>query len=161
MKWKEFRGAAEELAEAAEKLFEKSGVLLLGTVRKDGSPRISPVEPFIVEGELYLGIMWRTLKALDLLRDPRCTVHNLIRDRHATEGEFKLHGRARDVQDEVTRDRFCDAVKKKLGWSPKGMKYHLFAIEVESAALFTADGNARLVKRWRAGQSVEEYRQTM
>lgn len=161
MSWKEFKSAAPELAARAEELFESTGVLLVGTVRKDGSPRISPVEPFIVGGVLYLGMMWRTLKALDLLRDPRCTVHNLIRDRHATEGEFKLHGRARDVQDEETRDRFCDAVKKKLGWSLKGMKYHLFAIEVESAALFTADGNARLVKRWRAGQSVEEYRQTM
>ncbi len=161
MSWKEFKSAAPELAARAEELFESTGVLLVGTVRKDGSPRISPVEPFIVEGVLYLGMMWRTMKALDLLRDPRCTVHNLIRDRHATEGEFKLHGRARDVQDEVTRDRYCEAVKKKLGWSLKGMKYHLFAIEVESAALFTTDGNARLVKRWRAGQPVEEYRQTM
>lgn len=161
MNWKEFKSAAPELAARAEELFESTGVLLVGTVRKDGSPRISPVEPFIVEGVLYLGMMWRTMKALDLLRDPRCTVHNLIRDRHATEGEFKLHGRARGVQDEETRDRFCDAVKKKLGWSLKGMKYRLFAIEVESAALFTADGNARLVKRWRAGQPVEEYRQAM
>ncbi len=40
MNWKEFKSAAPELAARAEELFESTGVLLVGTVRKDGSPRI-------------------------------------------------------------------------------------------------------------------------
>jgi predicted pyridoxine 5'-phosphate oxidase superfamily flavin-nucleotide-binding protein len=161
VKWDGFKQAAPELAERAEQLFEKAGVVLVGTVRKDGSPRISPVEALVTGGELYLGMMWRSFKALDLLRDPRCTVHNAIRDRFASEGEFKLHGRAVDVEDLEERTRYGDALYKKIGWKPEEPKFHLFSIDIESAALFVADGNARLVKRWRAGESVEAFRQTI
>ena len=83
MTWGEFSKEATELAAAAERLFDDPGVVMVGTIRKDGSPRISPVEPLITEGQLYLGMMWKSLKARDLPRDPRCTIHNLIRDRHA------------------------------------------------------------------------------
>ena len=162
MSWDEFKQAAPELAERAEQLFDKAGVVYVGTIRKDGSPRISPVEPIITDGALYLGMMWKSFKALDLLRDPRCTVMNAIQDRHASDGEFKLHGRAVDIQDLEIRRRYGDALHKKIGWKPpKGMKFPLFSVDLESAGLFDADGNARLVKRWRKGESVEEFRQTI
>jgi predicted pyridoxine 5'-phosphate oxidase superfamily flavin-nucleotide-binding protein len=144
-----------------EELFERTGVVLLGTVRKDGSPRISPVEPLITDGELYLGMMWRSLKALDLLRDPRCTVHNAITDRFAKHGEFKLYGRAAEIRDPEKRRRWGDAVYKKIGWKPEEPNYHLFSLDVGGAALFVAAGNARLVKRWRQGEPLKEFRQTL
>jgi hypothetical protein len=160
--WDGFKQAAPELAERAEQLFDKAGVVLVGTIRKDGSPRISPVEALITGGELYLGMMWRTYKALDLLRDARCTVHNTIQDRFATDGELKLHGRVHDIQDPDTRKRYGDALYEKIGWKPpEDVKFHLFSVDVESAALFVADGDARLVKRWRAGEPIEEFRQTL
>lgn len=161
MDWDGFKEAAPELAGKAEQLFEKAGIVYVGTIRRDGSPRISPVEGLITGGELYLGMMWKSLKALDLLRDPRCTVHNAIRDRFASEGELKLHGRARDIQDPDERLRYGDALYAKIGWKPEGKQFHLFALDIESAGLFVADGNARLVKRWRAGEPVEEFRQTI
>ena len=46
-----------------ESLFEATGVVLVGTIRKDGSPRISLVEVLITGGKLYLGMMWQSLKA--------------------------------------------------------------------------------------------------
>jgi hypothetical protein len=161
MNWEEFKQAAPELASKAEALFEMSGVLLVGTIRKNGSPRISPVEPIISEGKLYLGMMWQSFKALDLLRDPRCTVHNSISDRMAPEGEFKLHGQAADIQDLEERSRYGDALYKKIGWKPQEPKYHLFSVDIESAALFMNAENVRLVKRWRAGEKVSEFRQTV
>jgi hypothetical protein len=117
--WRAFRVAAPELGSKAEALFERSGVILLGTVRKDGSPRISPVEPLIVGHDLYLGMMWQSLKALDLLRDPRCALHSSISDRMAREGEFKLHGRVSEVRDMEERARYCAALKAKIGWRPR------------------------------------------
>jgi hypothetical protein len=39
------------------------GVVLIGTVRRDGTPRISPVEPFMLEGELWLSMMRRLAEA--------------------------------------------------------------------------------------------------
>ena len=160
MNWEGFKTAAPELSEAGEKLFERVGVVLVGTLRKDGSPRISPVEQLIVGGQLYLGMMPDSLKAQDLLRDGRCTIHNLISDKHAAEGEFKLHGQAVNVQDQAERKFYCDELKKKIGFSPEGMPFHLFSIDIQSAGLFGHDGgSARLVKRWRAGEPVKAFRQ--
>src|SRR5262249_36172582 len=154
MKWADFKVAAPRIAEEAEKLFDRTGVLLIGTIRKDGSPRISPVEFLLADGELYLGMMPRSLKAQDLLQDPRCTVHSVISDRMAAEGELKLHGRTRNVQDAGERHRYCEGLKAKIGWSPEGMEFDLFAIEVESAGLFQSGGDARTVHLWRAGERV-------
>lgn len=160
MNWDEFKIAAPELAEAGEKLFERVGVVLIGTLRRDGSPRISPVEQLIVGGKLYLGMMPYSMKAQDLLRDGRCTIHSLISDKTAPEGEFKLHGVAVNVEDAAERKFYCDELKKKIGFSPEGMPFHLFAIDIQSAGLFGHDsGSARLLKRWRAGGTIEAFRQ--
>jgi hypothetical protein len=161
MSWADFKKSAPALARKAEQLFDKTGVVLLGTVRKDGSPRISPVEPLIAQGELYVGMMWKSLKAADLLRDPRCTVHSAIRDRSAKDGEFKLHGRVRYIQDQAERKRYGQALFKKIGWNPEGMKYHLFAVDVASAGFFVNKSNYRIMKRWREGGKTEQIKQTM
>ena len=159
MNWAAFKNAAPELAGEAETLLDRTGVLLVGTIRKDGSPRISPVEPLFTGGELYLGMMPASLKAADLLHDPRCTIHNLISGRMAAEGEFKLHGRARNVQDADERQQYCHGLKAKIGWSPDGMEFYLFAIEIESAGLFITSGDSRTIKLWRAGQPVKSFKQ--
>ena len=88
MKWSEFVAASPKLAALGEGRMEEHGLILLGTLRRDGSPRITPVEPLVVDGELELGMMWQSKKALDLLRDPRCQVHTVVTDRNGTEGEF-------------------------------------------------------------------------
>ena len=159
MNWAKFEKAAPELAQLGKKLFEKAGLVLLGTLRKDGSPRISPVEFILLDGELYFGMMWKSKKALDLLRDPRCAIHNAIPDRFATDGEFKLYARARDVQDPEERKRYCEALRKKIGMVLREPNYHLFAADIESAAAFTNEKTTRLGKRWKAGGKITEFRQ--
>jgi len=158
MNWSAFCAEAPLIGEHAQKLFETSGVVLVGTLRKDGSPRISPVEPFILDGELYLGMMWDTFKAQDLLRDNRCTVHSALKDRQAEDGEFKLHGRAIPVTDEGERRRYCATLLQKIGWSPAEFKFHLFKLDILSAGLFLS-AKERILHRWRAGDKVEKYRQ--
>ena len=71
MKWREFAVGARELADLGRRLFEDAGLALVGTLRKDGWPRISPVEPYIVDRQLMLGMMPRSMNALDLRRDQR------------------------------------------------------------------------------------------
>jgi predicted pyridoxine 5'-phosphate oxidase superfamily flavin-nucleotide-binding protein len=51
---------------------------LLGTLRHDGSPRISPVEPVIVGGQLLIGAMAWSAKAGDLRRDPRYVLRSAV-----------------------------------------------------------------------------------
>jgi hypothetical protein len=156
MNWAEFAEAAPELARWGQERFKSTGLALVGTVRKDGLPRISPVEPLIVDGQLYLGMMWRSRKALDLLRDPRCLVQTTVRDREDRAGELKLRGRAVDVQDPAAIERYCQALQEAIGWRPEG-QFHLFALEIESAAFikYMENGDQQL-KEWRPGSPVQE-----
>ena len=136
MNWNEFRNSDPELAALGEERFDRTGLVLIATLRKNGWPRISPVEPLITDGHLYIGMMWQSRKAVDLLRDPRCTVHNTIADKNGTEGEFKVYGRAIDIQDKDLRQSYSKALFEKMGWDPTADEspYHLFSIDIESVA---------------------------
>lgn len=92
MTWQEFAQQDPELAALGQERLDRHGLVMVATLRKNGFPRISPVEPLFFNGQLYLGMMWRSQKALDLLRDPRCSIHNAVSDRHATEGESRSTG---------------------------------------------------------------------
>jgi hypothetical protein len=91
----EFAEQAPELAALAERRFEENRLGLVGTLRKDGSPRISPVEVFFVDGVPLLGMMWGSQKALDILRDPRIVVHSTTTNPDATEGPAEGFARIR------------------------------------------------------------------
>jgi hypothetical protein len=91
--WSVLETEAPEPARIARARFEGPGVALLGTVRRDGSPRISPIEPFFAEHELLLGVMARSGKARDLRRDPRCVLHSTLSGPDAGEPDVKLYGR--------------------------------------------------------------------
>ncbi len=52
MIWEEFESDDNYLAAFGRDRFERSGLALVGTLRKNGWPRISPVEPLITDGHL-------------------------------------------------------------------------------------------------------------
>jgi hypothetical protein len=87
---------------------------MLGTLRRNGWPRISPCELDLVGDELLLGMRWQSPKARDLLRDDRCVLHNCTSHRDGTEGDFKLYGRARDEQDPALHEANRGAVRARL-----------------------------------------------
>jgi hypothetical protein len=137
MRWDEFAATCPELAALGEERLRARELSLVGTLRRNGWPRISPVEPDFVDGELMLGMMWRSPKALDLLRDPRCVVHSVASDRMGREGDFKLYGRAVQVDDPERRARYRATIKARIDWEPAEPEYHLFAIDVDSAGFVT------------------------
>ena len=118
MRWCQFERLEPELARLGEERFDRTGLALVGTIRADGWPRMSPIEPLITDGELYLGVTWRSRKALDLLRDSRCAVNSTVSDRHGTEGELKVYGRAVDVTDPERRSRYEAALREKIRMEP-------------------------------------------
>jgi hypothetical protein len=156
LKWTEFAEASPELAQLGQERFEKSDLLLIGTIRKGGTPRISPIEFQLLDGELLLGMMWQSKKALDLLRDPRCLLHNVVANKDGTDGEFKLRGRATDVTDPGFREKSAKTSFEKTGWRPSE-PYHLFTIDIEKAAFvqFSSNGD-QTVLAWRAGGPVRK-----
>ena len=137
MNWQEFAQQDPELAALGQERLDRHGLVMVATLRKNGWPRISPVEPLFFDGQLYLGMMWRSQKALDLLRDPWCCVHNAVSDRMATDGEFKVYGRALDITNPEERQEYLKALFQKIGDQPVGHEFHCFAIDIESAAANT------------------------
>jgi hypothetical protein len=156
MTWLDLEAAAPEIARLGRERLERMGVALLGTVRGDGSPRISPIEAHVVRGRLVFGVMPWSSKARDLARDPRCAVHSAVSGPDTGEGELKLHGRAVELEDDTIRQQASTA-----WWATRpAVEARLFSLAIEQAAFVTwetARGLMR-VRRWSAaaGYTVAE-----
>jgi hypothetical protein len=153
--WADFVAEAPELARLGSARFDATGLCLVGTLRRDGWPRISPVEPLIAHDNLYLGMMPRSTKALDLRRDPRCVVHSTTSDRDGAEGDFKLYGHAVEIGEPDERDRYGEALYEAIEWRPEG-DFHLFAIDVGAAAFVRIEDGAMRIRSWRPGEPVAD-----
>jgi hypothetical protein len=96
--WRQFSEARPDLAEAGRELFYQFGVGLafLGTVRKDGGPRMHPMCPVIVDGGLYAFIEPGP-KRHDLIREGRYALHCFPPANN--EDAFYITGRVRKVDD--------------------------------------------------------------
>ena len=92
--WQTMERDAPQIARPGAARLRAARVALLGTLRPDGFPRISPVEPYIAGGQLLIGVMAWSTKANDLRRDPRCVLHSAVADPDSGEGELKLYGSA-------------------------------------------------------------------
>jgi Pyridoxamine 5'-phosphate oxidase len=145
--WADFERAAPDLASLGRERFERFGIVLIGTVRSDGGPRVTPVEVYLVQGHLVFNMMWRSLKALDLLRDPRVFVHSVVTGREGAEGEFKLRGHAVVIEDARLRAASADAIEAAIDWRPPE-RSHFFAVAVEAAAFVHYEDDERRMTRW-------------
>src|SRR2546428_8270525 len=94
MLWAQFPEACPELSEIARARFARDQLVMVGTLRTDGWPRISPCEIDIAAGHLFLGMLWQSTKALDLLRDPPLIVHSVTCNPEGTDRAVKLYGTA-------------------------------------------------------------------
>ena len=154
MRWSEIEERQPRLAELGGRLLIEPGVLLVGTTRRDGTARISPVEPYILDGELMLSMMWGSRKAADLLRDPRILVHSIVVSRDGGDGELKIRGTARVEEDLALQRRYADAVSADLGWHPTPGRFHLFTVRVEEVTHIRYDGPTgdQYVATWPPGR---------
>jgi hypothetical protein len=92
--WHELEQGAPEIARLGRARLAAVPVAMLGTLRPDGSPRISPVESYLVGGQLLIGAIAWSRKAADLSRDPRYVLQSVVTGPDTGEGELKLHGSA-------------------------------------------------------------------
>jgi hypothetical protein len=113
--WTEFSEQAPETAAVFTRRHDKTGLALLATTRADGFPRISPFEPLVSGGRLWIGSMGGSRKSADLRRDPRCCIHSATEDKQVADGDAKLWGRAVEVADAADRRAYVDAVKEHTG----------------------------------------------
>ena len=151
MRWSEFAAECPELADVGRRWVAESHIVLLGTLRADGSPRISAVECDLIGDDLYSGMIWQSAKALDLVRDPRMTLHSLPPGKDNPDGDLKFYGRAVHVPEPDRRLAYGDTLYARIQWRPDE-PFHLFAYDIEAAGFVRFRDGGRDVWSWRAGQ---------
>jgi hypothetical protein len=101
LSWQDVELGAPEIARLGMMRLTSARLALLGTLRRDGSPRISPIEPCLARGQLLIGAMTWSAKAGDLRRDPRYVLHSVVTAPDSGEGELKLFGSARPASQDL------------------------------------------------------------
>jgi general stress protein 26 len=153
MRWDDLQTQQPRLGAVAHERLIAPGVLLVVTVRRDGTPRLSPVEPFVLGGDLWLSMLLGSLKAADLHRDPRVLVHSVVTGPNGEDGEIKLRGTAVAADDRDAQQRYADAVSAALPWSPEVGRFHLFRVDVDDVTYIRYDNESgdQYLVRWPAG----------
>lgn len=140
--WKEIEADEPTFATRAQARFDAYKHKTMATLRKDGSPRISGIEVQFADGEVVLGMMPGSLKARDVLRDPRIALHSGTEDPNETPGEVidaKLSGVAVEV-------------------SAEG--HHAFHVDVKEAVVISLGEpmDHLVIETWREGKGLSSHK---
>ncbi|GAB2949496.1 pyridoxamine 5'-phosphate oxidase family protein [Streptomyces pseudoechinosporeus] len=148
--WAAFTAAEPDLAKTAEERFGAFTHHILATLRKDGSPRTSGLEVRFRNGELWLGMMPNSLKALDLRRDPRFALQaNPGAGTEMAGGDIRISGRAVEVTDPETVALYTEEAEEVEPPEP----FHLFRTELTEVVRTYVENNAYLVVQiWKPGE---------
>jgi hypothetical protein len=149
--WADVRAEATELADKVESRFAAHRHAVLGSVRRDGSPRLSGTETTFKDGELWLGSMDDARKVDDLRRDPRLALHSTTADPDMVGGDAKIGGRAEEITDEATRAAVVDG---------EPGPFVLFRVDVTELVLVEVATDHLVITSWHEGRglaSVDRY----
>jgi hypothetical protein len=139
--WAAFTEDSPQLSQAVyDLLFQYgTGMAYLGTVRRDGGPRIHPVSPMVVDGQLYC-LLLDTPKRRDLERDGRYALHSYPAE--DADDEAYLSGWATPVPDHAQVNRVTRAVNADTNG-----RWRLFVLSIDVVAL-----TRRELGYWRTAQ---------
>jgi hypothetical protein len=151
--WEKVTIESGELAERVRARFDRYGLGVLATLRRDGSPRLSGIEPFFGEGELWLGMMPDSRKGRDLQRDPRLELHAASTDKQVAEGDAKVSGRAVEVRDDGVKSHFLAAFAEHTGVTPP-TPFTLFRVDVSGLSFLRPESDHLLIEWWDEGSGL-------
>lgn len=123
------------------------------TLRVDGSPRISGIETFFAEHELWFGSMPRARKAVDLRRDPRFALHVPSIDPPDWDGDAKLAGRAEEIVDPERRLR----IFRTRGSDPPSSQSHLFRADLTVLIGVKETRDGLVIEHWHEGRGLKRH----
>jgi len=116
--WSEVEAAAPALAAAVRGRIEGHLHHVVGTLKTDGSPRLSGTEARFHDGQLWLGCMPKSIKARDMRRAPRFALHSAPLDPEMIDGDAKLSGTVTEVTDLRAMTDFMIAIGHGEGLEP-------------------------------------------
>lgn len=153
-----------DLADRVRAILSSTTNAVLGTIRRDGSPRLSGADPYFHDGQLRIWSMPRARKGQDLRRDPRVAVHSIpwdsrrLHDGAADVGEAdaKVTGTAVLTTDTGELSGFRAWLGSERGFEPPE-NWDLFTIDIDALTVISAQDGQLVVDRW----STTDGRQTM
>ncbi|MFD5710495.1 pyridoxamine 5'-phosphate oxidase family protein [Streptomyces pharetrae] len=153
--WGAFSRAEPELAKTVEERFGAFTHHILATLRRDGSPRTTGLEVRFLDGELWLGMMPNSLKALDLRRDPRFALQaNPGEGTGMGGGDVRISGRAFEVTDPEVKAAYTKEVEP-----PE--QFHLFRTELtEVTRTYVEDDTYLVLQVWKPGAPLRTIKRT-
>jgi hypothetical protein len=141
--WAEFqRGDARLAAFGRERLH--GHVCFHATLRRDGSPRVHPVEPWVAAGLLMVRFRRQSPKVREVGRDGRYALHSPMDNSDGVGGEFLVRGWMEQISpDHPAAIEFARATRTPLAF---------YALSVEEAVGTTYEGADRdpVYRRWRS-----------
>lgn len=169
--WSAFTVAEPELSARSLAILTSTTNAVLGTLRRDGSPRLSGIDPFLFDGDLWIGSMPGARKGDDLRRDPRLALHAIPwESRQVREGavdpgagDVKLTGRGVLVTDDAARARVMAGFEAQRGFEaePGGeAPADLFAIDLATVVAVSVDGDQLVIDRWSATEGRKTVRRS-
>lgn len=145
MSWQEFQEQSPELASKGfEKLNRK--IAYLATIKRDGSPRLHPIQAFINDGMLFTFTEPSSPKIRDLQRDGRYALHCSVCFEDEPQIEFLISGVAEVITDPVVRARAISYA------APPDVldAYFLFHFQVKRVLVVEYDQDGKpMPQRWR------------
>ncbi|WP_225637701.1 pyridoxamine 5'-phosphate oxidase family protein [Streptomyces solaniscabiei] len=153
--WAFFTSAEPGFAALVEARFGAYRHHTLATLRRDGSPRTTGLEVRFLGGELWLGMMPGSLKALDLRRDPRFALQaNPGEGTGMDGGDVRICGRAVEVDDPEIKGAYVKEVEP-----PE--PFHLFRTELtEVVRTYVEDDTYLVTQVWKPGEPVRTLQRT-
>jgi len=147
--WEQVVVEAADLAARVQSRFGANRHATLATLRRDGSPRISGVETQFGDGQMTMGMMGGSVKALDLRRDPRFALHSATVDPTMAEPDARVAGRAVEVTDQEIIDVWLGGVSEE----PPG-PFHLFRLDVIELVLVGVERDHLVVEFWHPDKGI-------
>lgn len=152
--WNEFAAQAPRISEIFLRRHRAAhNLCMLGTLRSDGYPRISPVEPMVFEQQLVIVGMPGTTKFRDLRRDPKFCLHTATTDTTVSDGDAKVFGRVIDVPDTDTHARFARKLFDDSGFDLRGKPFdHFFVADLTGASSVEVGDDILRITIWKPGE---------
>ena len=150
--WSEVEQTVPDLAEAVRVAFDAHKHKVLATLRTDGSPRLSGNEATFRDGDVWLGMMYQSRKALDLRRDARMELHSAPVDEALKHGDARLAGRAVEITDPEMLRTFAGDPGEEDGGNEPPEPFHLFRVDITDVTLIRVGDPADhlVIESWSA-----------
>ena len=153
--WGQLEEQVPKFAERIRLRLESHVHAVMGTLRRDGSPRLSGMEAPIRDGHLWLGMTPGSRKTADLLRDTRFSLHSSPDIEELLLGDARIDGLAVAATPEEV-DLFVAGHRMPMD-NPGIMA--LFTAHISRATLTRVEGRELVIQTWTPADGLQELRQ--